>query len=290
MLHGRRNKVSIALAVPLVAWALHMAGAEAVVDPVVEAVQFEQKLNAQIPLDLSFRDSTGSTLVLRDLFERGKPVILTIVYYECPSICNEVLNGLVMTLKEIPYLVDKDYTIVTVSFDHQETHVLAAGKKAAYIESLGRDGAERDWHFLVGEENAIAKLCDAVGFGFQYVAAADEFAHRSGILVATEDGVVSRMLPGMIYEPHTLRLSLADASKGTIGTLVDRIALLCYHYDPAIGRYSLAIMNIVRAGCFLVVAALGILLFAHFRWEKRRVRQAAATSMAAAASRSGIGT
>ena len=242
------------------------------VDPPIEEVTFEQRLNAQVSPDLSFRDSTGRNVTLQDYF-RDRPILLSLVYYECPVLCQLSLQGLVTAMQEIPYLVGKDYTVITVSIDPHETHVMAAEKKAAYLEQYSRPGTEQGWHFLVGHQDQIQELCDTVGFGFKYDPETDEYAHRAGILLLTPNGVVSRYLPGIEYPRRDLRFGLVEASENKIGTIVDKIALLCYHYDPTAGAYSLLIMNVVRMGCFMTVLALAVLMSVLFKKEKKGMKR-----------------
>ena len=259
-------RCSLALAV-----ATAVSAAGQVPEPPLD-IRFDQKLNAQVPMDLMFRDSSGAVVELGSYFN-DKPVLLSLVYYECPMLCTLTLNGMVAVMKEIPYALNTDYEAVTVSFDHEETHVLAAGKKKAYVESYDRSGAENAWHFLVGEKDQVDRLCEAVGFGFRYDPETDEYAHRSGIILLTPDGVVSKYLPGIEYPERDLRLGLVEASAGRIGTIVDRLSLLCYHYDPVAGSYSFVVMNIVRLGCFLTIGALaaflGCMLFREHRQRRR---------------------
>ncbi len=231
-------------------------------------VRFEQRLNAQIPLDLQFRDHTGRIIDFGSYFE-DKPVVLALVYYECPSLCNLVLNGMIDGLKKISYEPGEDFQTVVVSIDHEETHVLASAKRDAYLEAYDRPDTEEGWHFLVGEEDQIDMLAEAVGYGFRYDPASDEFAHGSGIIVATTDGVVSRMLPGIVYEPRDLRLSLVEASRRQIGTIIDKLSLVCFRYDHATGQYSFFVMNLLRIGSAMTLAGLGSLMFVLFRRERR---------------------
>ena len=232
-----------------------------------EEIRFEQRLNAQVPLDLAFRDSTGRRVSLADYFH-DTPVILTLVYYECPMLCGLVLNGLLQGLGEIPYTAGEDFQIVTVSFDHEETHVLAAAKKQNCLAAYGRPGGEAAWHFLVGEEASVRTLCDAVGFGFKWDPRSREFAHGSGIIVTTADGVISRVLPGIVYEPRDLRLSLVEASRKQIGTIVDKLSLLCFRFDHTTGQYSFFVMNIMRVASVITVGALACLVAYGFRRER----------------------
>jgi len=234
-------------------------------------IKFEQKLNAQIPLNLRFRDSTGAVVDFGSYFD-GKPVVLALVYYECPMLCTLILNGMVDSLGRISYEPGEDFQVVAVSIDHEETHVLAANKKEKYLEAYGRPETESGWHFLVGEQDQIEKLADAVGYGFKYDPKTDEFAHGSGIVVATQDGVVSRMLPGIVYEPRDLRLSLVEASRRQIGTIIDKLSLICFRYDHVTGEYSFFIMNILRIASAITLVALGSLMFVLLRREKRAMR------------------
>lgn len=237
-------------------------------DPTPEEITFEQRLNAEVSGELAFRDSEGNRVKLADYYG-DKPILLSLVYYECPMLCTLSLNGMVMAMRDIPYIAGTDYTVLTVSFDHEETHVMAAAKKAAYLETYARPGAHAGWHFLVGEEGPVQELCSAVGFGFKYDPTSDEYAHRAGIVVLTPEGVVSRYLPGIEYDPRDLRLSLVEASENRIGTIADKIALLCYHYDPSAGAYSFFIMNIIRIGCLITVVVLAVLMVALFRNDKK---------------------
>lgn len=240
-------------------------------DPIqdVEGVTFEQKLNAQVPMDLEFRDSEGRMVTLRDFVQDGKPVILSLVYYECPMLCNLVMNGMAAALAEIPYQINQDFQVVTLSFDPDETHVLAAAKKANYVEELNRPGAAEGWHFLVGEEENIRPVADSVGFTYKWDEKAGEYAHRSGIMLLTPEGRVSRYLPGTDYHPRDLRFGLVDASNGKIGSIADKVFLLCYHYDPALGQYSLLITRVINGACVITVFLVGFMLFGLLKREKR---------------------
>lgn len=242
--------------------------------PKPDEVRFEQRLNALVPLDLTFRDETGARIQLRDLVN-DKPVLLALVYYECPMLCTLVLNGMTDAMREVAFTPGREYTALTVSFDHEETHVLAAAKKAAYLEEFGRAGAGEGWHFLVGDEAPIAQLADAVGFGFEYIPETGEYAHKSGIILLTPEGRVSRYFPGVEYDPTGLRLGLVEASENRIGGLVDRLFLLCYHYDPATGKYGLLINRVVNTACTITLfVVLGGLAY-FFRQERRPREQMA---------------
>jgi protein SCO1/2 len=231
-------------------------------------VGFDQKLDAQVPLGLTFTDEAGRAVRLGDYFD-GKPVILVLAYYRCPMLCTEVLNGLVRALLDVPLDIGKDFHVVTVSFDPREKHELAAAKKKTYLERYGRPGAEAGWHFLTGDEEPIRRLTEAVGFRYVYDERNDQFAHASGILVLTPAGKVSRYFYDVRYSPRDLRLGLVEASANRIGSPVDQVLLFCFHYDPAEGRYGPTIMNFVRLGGVLIVLAIGLFV-AYLWWQERR--------------------
>ena len=220
-------------------------------------IGLDQQLDAQVPLDLRFRDEAGRDVRLGHYFGR-KPVILTLVYYECPMLCTQVLNGLTSALGVLSFTVGQEFDIVTVSFDPKETPALAAAKKVAYLDRYKREGAGRGWHFLTGDERSIAALTKAVGFRYAYNAGIDQYAHVSGIMVLTPEGRLSRYFYGIEYGPRDVRLALIEAADRRIGTPADQLLLYCFHYDPKSARYSLAIMRIVRTlGIATVVAMVG---------------------------------
>lgn len=223
-------------------------------------VGIDQKLNEQIPLDLIFRDETGREVRLAEYFNHGKPVIITLVYYECPMLCNQVLNGLTGSLKTLSFDAGKEFDVVTISFDARETPQLAADKKASYIARYGRQGAENSWHFLTGDQASIDAITRAIGFRYAYDQATKQFAHASGIMIATPEGKLARYFYGIEYAPKDLRLSIVEASANKIGSPVDQLLLYCYHYDPASGKYGLAIMRLVRVGGVITVVGICLLL------------------------------
>jgi protein SCO1/2 len=245
---------------------------------VIQQVAFDQRLGEVIPLDAHFRDHTGQEVLLGDYFH-GRPVILTLVYYECPMLCTLELNGLVRSLRMMDLAAGRDFDIVTVSFSPSETPELAARKRKAYLQQYGRRDAEAGWHFLTGEQPAIEKLCEAVGFRYVYDAQSGQYAHASGIVVLTPEGRVARYFYGIDYPPRDLKLGLVEASGGKIGSPVDRLMLLCYGYDPATGKYGLVIMNIIRAaGAATVLAVAGCIVTAIYR-ERRGSTQNAECRM-----------
>jgi protein SCO1 len=220
-------------------------------------IGLDQQLDAQVPLDLQFRDEAGRDVRLGDYFGK-KPVILTLVYYECPMLCTQVLNGLTSALGVLSFTVGQEFDIVTVSFDPKETPELAAAKKAGYLDRYKREGAGRGWHFLTGDERSIAALTKAVGFRYAYNASIDQYAHVSGIMVLTPEGRLSRYFYGIEYGPRDVRLALIEAADRRIGTPADQLLLYCFHYDPKSARYSFAIMRLVRTlGVATVLAMVG---------------------------------
>ncbi len=234
----------------------------------LQDIGLDQKLNETLPLGLTFRDEQGRDVKLGDYFGR-RPVILVLAYYECPMLCTQVLNGLVSSIGVLNFSVGKEFEIVTVSFDPGETPELARAKKAAYIDRYKRAGAEGGWHFLTGSQHSITQLTRAVGFRYAYNAEVDQYAHASGIMVATPEGRLSHYFYGIEYGPRDLRLALIDAADGRIGSPVDQLLLACFHYDPKSGKYSLAIMRFVQAAGLLTVAGIGLTIWLLRRREPR---------------------
>lgn len=227
---------------------------------------FDQKLNAQLPLEAEFRNEAGETVKLGDYFGR-KPVLLNLAYFNCPMLCTLVINGVVDAVREVSFLPGEEYEIITISFDAREGHDLAAAKKSNYLKDLNRPGAEKGWHFLTGDEASIKAVTDAVGFRFAWDEKRNEFAHASGVMVVTPAGKLSHYLYGVVYPARDLRLALVEASAGRIGSPVDQLMLFCYHYDPVAGKFSAGVMTLVRLGCLLTVFAVATFLFVMFRRE-----------------------
>jgi protein SCO1/2 len=254
--------------------------AESGLPPILRQVAFDQRLNEQVPLDLQFRDEAGQAVKLADYFS-SKPVILVLAYYRCPMLCTEVLNGLVRALLDVPFVMGRDYEVVTVSFDPRETPEMAAAKKRTYLDRFGRPGAEAGWHFLTGDETAIARLTEAVGFRYTYDPSNDQFAHASGIMVVTPQGKLSRYFFDINYSPRDLRLGLVEASANKIGSPVDQVLLFCFHYDPAQGKYGAAVMNFVRLGGAVTLLGVGVLIGGLWRQERRKKKSVAPRSLEA---------
>lgn len=240
---------------------------------ILRDVGFDQKLNEQVPLDLHFRDENGTLVELREYFGQ-RPVILALVYYECPNLCPLVLDGLVGSLKATSFDVGNHFNILTVSIDPGEGPELAKAKKQEYLKRYGRPAAEEGWHFLTGDEASIKQLTQVVGFRYTYDAEKDQYAHVAGIVVLTPQGEVSRYFFGIDYPARDLRLGLVEASAGKIGSPVDQLLLFCYEYDPATGKYSLVIMNVLRLAALSTVLILGTFLVVMFRRERRNKLEA----------------
>jgi len=222
-------------------------------------VKIEQKLNQQLPLDLVFNDENGQQVKLGQYFGK-KPVVLALVYYDCPMLCTQVLNGMVTSFRVLPFQVGNEFDVVTVSFDPRETSALAAAKKKMYVDYLPekmRANASSGWHFLTGDQANIAQLTDAVGFRYHYDEATKQFAHASAIMLTTPQGKLSRYFYGIEYAPRDLRLGLIESSQNKIGSPAEQLLLYCYHYDPATGKYGLAIMRVMRIAGVLTI--LGII-------------------------------
>jgi protein SCO1 len=236
----------------------------------LEGVGITEVPGGRIPLGLTFLDEDGRTVHLSDYFAAGRPVILTLNYYRCPMLCGLMLNGLLQGLKELKWTPGREFEIVTVSIDPLETPTLAGLKKQSYMEEYARPGAAAGWHFLVGQQENITALANAVGFHYRYNEERKEYAHAAGLFVATPDGRVARYLYGVMYEPRTLRLALTEAAEGKIGTSADQLLLYCFHYDASQGRYVVAATTVMRLGGGVTALVLGTWLVAWWRRSTRR--------------------
>ncbi len=232
--------------------------------PGLKNVGIEQHLEEQIPPDLTFRDEAGKTVRIGEYFGQ-KPMILNLVYYQCPMLCSEVLSGLESALRVLKFDVGKDFDVLTVSFDPKETPEIAAKSKAEYLKRYKRPGAEAGWHFLTGPQESIEALTKAAGFQFQYDPKTGQFAHTTAIMVLTPQGKIAQYYFGVEYAPKDLRLGLVQASSGTIGTVVDEVLLYCYHYDPTTGKYGAIISRILQLSAAATILILGGLLLILFR-------------------------
>lgn len=241
---------------------------------VLKEVGVTEHLDAKLPLDLEFRDENGETVTLGSFFDGERPVILTLNYYRCPMLCGLMLNGLVEGFAAMEWSAGDEFEVVTVSINPLETPALARDKKQSYLKRYGRPSAAKGWHFLTGRQVEIDRLAETVGFSYVYDPVQKEYAHAAVIYVSTPDGRVARYLYGIEYPPKRLKLSLLEASEGTIGNTLDQLILYCYHYDPSNRRYTPVAMNIMRVGGGLTASILAVALglFWLVEWRKKRSR------------------
>jgi protein SCO1/2 len=245
--------------------------------PILNDVGVDQHLNGQLPLDTPFVDEHGRDVMLGDFFGR-RPVVLVLAYYNCPMLCTLVLNGSVSALQTLSFDAGREFEFVVVSFDPGDTPSLAQDKKGSYLPRYGRPRGEAGFHFLTGREASITRLTSAVGFKYAYDPAIRQFAHPAIVTVLTPAGRISRYLYGIDFPPFDLRLALVEAADGKIGTKVDQALLYCYHYDPTIGRYGIAILNIVRIAGIATLLALGAFIWTTLRRERRQVTAVGSTA------------
>jgi len=260
----------LAVAAPLRAQGLAPddAGDPAQAKPgLLSKVGIDQHLNQQIPLDLPFTDDTGREVRLGEFFGK-RPVVLALVYYECPMLCTQVLNGMVSALGVLTFDVGREFDVIAVSINPKETPGLAAQKKQAYLERYQRPQTAAGWHFLTGKEENIRRLAAAVGFRYAFDEKIQQYAHGAGIEVLTPRGVLSKYFYGIEFSPRDLKFGVMEASEERIGTAIDNALLLCYHYDPATGTYGAAAIGAVRIGGVATLLAIGSFLFVSLRRER----------------------
>jgi protein SCO1/2 len=236
----------------------------------LQTIGIEQKLGEQLPLETVITNEDGQQVKLGSVFESGRPVILALVYYECPMLCNEVLNGLTGSLKGMSLDAGKDFDVIALSFDARENDKpgLAKNKKAAYLERYGRANADKGWHFFTGTQESIDAITKAAGFNYKWDEKSNQFAHAGGVMVVTPHGKMSRYFYGIDYSPKDLKLGLMDSSENRVGSASDQLLLYCYHYDPSTGKYGFAILNAIRAGAILTLLGMGAMGFVF--WRKGR--------------------
>jgi protein SCO1 len=248
--------------------------------PLLEKISITQRLNAQLPLALNFKDETGKDVQLSNYFGK-RPAILALVYYQCPMLCSEELNGLTGALEMVKFKPGRDFDVIVVSIDPSEGPDLAAAKKRIYLKKYGYPETADGWHFLTGHQDAIDALTKAVGFGYVRIPGPDgkltQFAHASAIQIVTPEGRLAQYYMGVEYSPKDLRLGLMEASSNKIGSPVDNILTYCYHYDPQTNKHSLIVSRVVQLGGFLTVACLGGFMFVMFRRDARQIHQVDAT-------------
>lgn len=235
-------------------------------------VGIDQKLNEQLPLDAQFTDAAGNTVKIGSYFNQKKPVILALVYFECPMLCNEVLNGLTGSLKGISFDAGKEFDVVAISFDPRENGKaeLLSNKKAGYVKKYGRPESENGWHFLTGTQEEIDKVTKAVGFNYHYDEKTEQFAHAGGIMVLTPEGKISKYFYGVNYSPKDLKFGLMESSDGKIGNVAEQLYLYCYHYDPASGKYGLTILSVLRLAGIATMLGIAGMLFGFWRYNRKK--------------------
>jgi protein SCO1 len=238
----------------------------------LKKVDFKQRLNNQVPVELKFTNDRGEDVTLAESMN-GRPTIFVLAYYRCPMLCNQVLNGVARCVQGLDFEPGQDIEIVVVSFDPTDTVDLAATKKEAVVHAFNHNADGEGWHFLVGSEKNVAAAAESVGFVYQYDEASQQYAHASGIVVLTPEGRVSKYFYGIDYPTGDVRLGLVEASEGNIGSPVDALLLYCFHYDPLTGRYGLAIMRVIRAGGVMTVAAIIGFITVSLRRERKNRRE-----------------
>jgi protein SCO1 len=241
--------------------------------PILDQVGLDQRLDQQVPLDLAFNDESGQAVQLRQYFG-SKPVILMLVYYQCPMLCTQVLNGFTGAMIGIrKFDIGREFNVVTVSIDPRDKAEDAAAAKKRYLQRYRRAGAAQGWHFLTGKKDQIDALAQAVGFRYAWDPEIQQYAHASGIMLLTPAGKIAQYYYGIEYAPRDIQLGLVEASKGKIGSVVDQVLLYCYHYDPRQGKYGAAIFNILRLSALATILALGGFMLIMFRRDSLAARQ-----------------
>jgi protein SCO1/2 len=235
---------------------------------IFDQVGIDQKLGAQAPLGLNFRDESGQSVQLGTYFNQKKPVILALVYYDCPMLCNQVLNGMTSALQVLKFNAGKEFDVVAVSFDPRETPELALAKRKTYLDRYKRAGAESGFHFLTGQKDAIDALTRTVGFRYSWDDKSNQFAHASALILLTPEGKVAQYYYGIEYSPKDMRLGIIEASNEKLGNVADRLLLYCYHYDPMTGKYGALVMRMVRIGGILTMVVLGGFIVLSVRRER----------------------
>jgi protein SCO1/2 len=257
----------------ILAAALQAQTPSPVLPPKFQDIRIEQRLNAQVPLDTVFHDETGATVPLRNFFGR-KPVLLALVYYQCPMLCSQVLSGIVHGLRPLYIVPGRDFNVVAISFDPADTPQDAALKRINYSRQYSSRAGTNGWHFLTGSPASIKAITDAVGFRYRWDPASKTFIHASGVMVLTPEGRISRYLYGVQYAPKDLKLALVESSHNRIGSPADQILLFCYHYDPKSGKYTAAVLNLLRIAGILTLVIGGGALFLLWRRDLRQHRHA----------------
>ncbi len=240
--------------------------------PTLKNVGIEQKLNEQLPLDAVFKNEDGREVKLSEYFGKRRPVILALVYFECPMLCNEVLNGMTGSLKSLSLDAGKDFDVVAISFDATENDKpeLAKNKRDSYLKRYGRNGAETGWHFLTGTQPEIDRVTKAAGFNYVWDEESKQFAHASAIMILTPEGRMSRYLYGIDYAPKDVKFALMESAENKIGNPAEQLLLYCFHYDPATGKYGLAVLRVMRMAGVVTLVGLGAMIFVFWKRNKSK--------------------
>jgi protein SCO1/2 len=238
----------------------------------LKKVGIEQRLGETLPFDTVFKDENGREVKLGEYFSKGRPVVLALVYYECPMLCNQVLNGLTGSMKGVSLDAGKDFDVVAISFDAREndTPELAKNKKASYVERYGRPGTEEGFHFLTGTQESIDAVTKTVGFSYEWDEKSNQFAHASAVIIANPNGKLSRYLYGIDYSPKDLKFGIIDSADNKIGSAADQLLLYCYHYDPSTGKYGFAVLRAMRIGGIATILGMGLMGFVFWRRNKKK--------------------
>lgn len=246
--------------------------ANGIPDP-LKKVGIEQRLGENLPLSAEFKDENGKIVKLGDYFGKGRPVIVTLVYFECPMLCNQVLNGLTGTLKGVSFDAGKEFDVVAVSFDAKEFDKpeLAKNKKASYMERYGRPGTENGWHFLTGSQASIDAITQATGFKYAWDEKSSQFAHGSAIMIATPEGKLSRYFYGIDYSPRDVKLGIVESAESKVGSVADELMLYCFHYDPSSGKYGFQILSVLRLTAIAMLLGMGLMGFVF--WRRNKVKK-----------------
>lgn len=235
---------------------------------ILDDIGVDEHFGDKIPLDATFINSDGEEVTINELMEPGKPVLLNPLYYECPMLCNVVIEGVFEVVKELEWSPGTDYTIISFSIDPEEEYPLAAENKKRYLSDLNREGAAEGWHFLTGSEEQIKKITESVGFKYKKEEQTEEYIHSASIMFLSPDGIITRYLYGTQFSEFDLRNALFEAAEGSIGSAMERVVLYCYTYDPASGSYVPLAINIMKLGGLATLIILGI--FLSLFWNKER--------------------
>jgi protein SCO1 len=268
---AKKSIACVPLVLALASGGLRAASGPNLLPPNLNGIGIEQRLNAQIPLDTTFRDESGASVQLRSFFG-SKPVVLAPVYYRCPMLCSQILSGVVAGLRPLSLKPGRDFDVVAISFDPADTPAEAMLKRTQYSHSYSSRAGVNGWHFLVGSQAAITPVMQAIGFHYRWDPVHKMFIHASGVMIATPEGRVARYLYGVEYEPKDLKLSLVEASHNRIGSAVDQILLFCYHYDPKTGKYGAVVLGSLKIGAIFILIAMSVGLFFLWRRDLRKYR------------------